>query len=156
MMNLKTDSYVLECNVHFPTDLNLTWDSLKKYISLIDRINKNFGNDSIQSISFGFTHFCNTKRRGKFKLGRKTSCIRLISKCNKMTKWLKDIRNKKKPKEWWDTLKAKLRGHFQYYGISGNYHSLMAFYRHTVRELHKWLNRRSQKSSMCWKNFMNI
>jgi len=35
MMNLKADSYVLECNVHFPTDLNLTWDSLKKCISLI-------------------------------------------------------------------------------------------------------------------------
>ena len=35
MMKLKTDSYVLECNVHFPTDLSLTWDSLKKCISLI-------------------------------------------------------------------------------------------------------------------------
>ena len=34
-MKLKTDSYVLECNVHFPTDLSLTWDSLKKCISLI-------------------------------------------------------------------------------------------------------------------------
>ena len=34
-MNLKADSYVLECNVHFPTDLSLTWDSLKKCISLI-------------------------------------------------------------------------------------------------------------------------
>jgi len=101
----------------------------------------------------GFTHFCDTTRRGKFKLGRKTSCKRLISKCSKMTKWLKNIRNKEKPKEWWDILKAKLRGHFQYYGISGNYHSLMAFYQHTIRELHKWLNRRSQKRSMCWKNF---
>jgi transposase, IS5 family len=34
-MKLKTDSYVLECNIHFPTDLSLTWDSLKKCISLI-------------------------------------------------------------------------------------------------------------------------
>ena len=101
----------------------------------------------------GFTHFCDKTRKGKFKLGRKTSCRRLKNKCAKMTKWLKGIRNKEKPKEWWNTLKAKLRGHFQYYGISGNYRRLKAFYQHTIRELHKWLNRRSQKSSMNRKNF---
>jgi RNA-directed DNA polymerase len=101
----------------------------------------------------GFTHFCDKTRKGKFKLGRKTGCRRLKSKCGKMTKWLKDIRNIKKPKEWWNTLKAKLRGHFQYYGISGNYRCLKAFYQHTIRELYKWLNRRSQRSSMNRKNF---
>lgn len=101
----------------------------------------------------GFTHFCDKTRKGKFKLGRKTSCKRFKNKCNKMTKWLKDIRNTSKPKEWWDILKAKLRGHFQYYGISGNYRCLKAFYQHTIRELHKWLNRRSQRKSMNWENF---
>jgi hypothetical protein len=34
---LKTDSYSLENNVHFPTDLNLTWDSIRKCIELISR-----------------------------------------------------------------------------------------------------------------------
>jgi len=29
-IKLKTDSFVLETNVHFPTDLNLLWDSLRK------------------------------------------------------------------------------------------------------------------------------
>lgn len=101
----------------------------------------------------GFTHFCDKTRKGKFKLGRKTSCKRFKNKCNKMTKWLKDIRNISKPKEWWNILKAKLRGHFQYYGISGNYRCLKTYYQHTIRELHKWLNRRSQKKSMNWENF---
>ncbi|MEJ7587052.1 MAG: hypothetical protein WKI04_05775 [Ferruginibacter sp.] len=30
-LKLKTDSYALETNVHFPTDLNLLWDSLRKF-----------------------------------------------------------------------------------------------------------------------------
>ncbi len=29
-LKLKTDSYVLETNVHFPTDLNLLWDAGRK------------------------------------------------------------------------------------------------------------------------------
>lgn len=101
----------------------------------------------------GFTHFSDKTRKGGFKLGRKTSRERQISKCKEMTDWLKKIRNYKKPKEWWETLRAKLRGHFQYYGVSGNYRSIYAYYEHTLRMLYKWLNRRSQKHSMTWANF---
>ena len=36
-MHLKTDSYSFENNVHFPTDLNLTWDSIRKCIELVSR-----------------------------------------------------------------------------------------------------------------------
>lgn len=32
---LKTDSYVLETNVHFPTDLNLLWDSSRKCLDVV-------------------------------------------------------------------------------------------------------------------------
>ncbi|MDQ6904595.1 MAG: ISNCY family transposase [Bacteroidota bacterium] len=34
-LRLKTDSYVLETNVHFPTDLNLLWDSSRKCLDMI-------------------------------------------------------------------------------------------------------------------------
>lgn len=34
----KTDSYVLETNVHFPTDTNLLWDSARKSIELLGRL----------------------------------------------------------------------------------------------------------------------
>jgi transposase, IS5 family len=37
-INIKVDSYVLESNVHFPTDYNLLWDSCRKSIDLIERI----------------------------------------------------------------------------------------------------------------------
>lgn len=38
--NLKSDTYVLETNVHFPTDLNLLWDSLRKGLDVIEQMRK--------------------------------------------------------------------------------------------------------------------
>jgi hypothetical protein len=37
-INIKVDSYVLESNVHFPTDYNLLWDASRKCIDLIEII----------------------------------------------------------------------------------------------------------------------
>jgi IS5 family transposase len=37
-LHLKTDSYVLETNVHFPTDLNLLWDSLRKGFDTVEKL----------------------------------------------------------------------------------------------------------------------
>jgi transposase, IS5 family len=37
-LRLKTDSYALETNVHFPTDLNLLWDSLRKCLDMIAKL----------------------------------------------------------------------------------------------------------------------
>ncbi len=34
----KTDTYVLESNVHFPTDLNLLWDACRKCIEIIGKL----------------------------------------------------------------------------------------------------------------------
>ena len=39
-LQLKTDSYVLETNVHFPTDLNLLWDSLRKGLDMVEKLMK--------------------------------------------------------------------------------------------------------------------
>lgn len=40
VLKLKTDSYALEANVHFPTDLNLLWDSSRKCLDIIDALRK--------------------------------------------------------------------------------------------------------------------
>ncbi|MBA3675658.1 MAG: ISNCY family transposase [Chitinophagaceae bacterium] len=37
-LKLKTDSYSLETNVHFPTDLNLLWDSVRKCLDMIEKL----------------------------------------------------------------------------------------------------------------------
>ncbi|MBW2369979.1 MAG: group II intron reverse transcriptase/maturase [Deltaproteobacteria bacterium] len=101
----------------------------------------------------GFTHYCDTSRKGYFKVGRRTSRKKYSAKCKAMNAWLKAIRNKVKTKEWWKTLKAKLRGHYQYYGISENYAGIARFYRFTIRAVWKWMNRRSQKRKMNWDRF---
>lgn len=101
----------------------------------------------------GFTHFCDRTRKGRFKLGRKTSKKKFVTKIKDINQWLKSIRNAAKTKDWWKTLGAKLRGHYQYYGISGNYRALDRFYHETLKLTRKWLNRRSQKGKMSWDNF---
>jgi len=39
-LELKTDSYALETNAHFPTDLNLLWDSLRKGFDTVEKLRK--------------------------------------------------------------------------------------------------------------------
>lgn len=41
-MAVKIDSYVVESNVHFPTDYNLLWDSIRKSLSEIEKLLKNY------------------------------------------------------------------------------------------------------------------
>ena len=98
----------------------------------------------------GFTHYCDKTRKGYFKVGRKTSRKKFKVKCKEMNVWLKAIRNRVKTKEWWKILQAKLRGHYQYYGVSGNMPAISQYYSITIRLVHKWLNRRSQKKRMSW------
>ncbi|OQY38701.1 MAG: group II intron reverse transcriptase/maturase, partial [Spirochaetaceae bacterium 4572_7] len=64
-------------------------------------------------------------------------------------------RNLIKTKDWWKILESKLRGHFQYYGVSENYDSIERFYRKTLYLVRKWMNRRSQKRTMSWEKFYN-
>jgi group II intron reverse transcriptase/maturase len=101
----------------------------------------------------GFTHYCGRSRKGNFLLGRKTSGTRFRKKCKEMKEWLKAVRNAGKAKEWWPTLEAKLRGHYQYYGVSGNFRSIRRFLEATRRMTWKWLNRRSQRKSFSRKRF---
>ena len=51
------------------------------------------------------------------------------------------------------TLKAKLQGTWNYYGLIGNHRRMQLFYGATRRTLYKWLNRRSQRPSITWPAF---
>ena len=46
-----------------------------------------------------------------------------------------------------DTVKRKLIGHFNYYGITDNYECILKYFCVVKKLLFKWLNRRSQKKS---------
>ena len=66
------------------------------------------------------------------------------------------IRNRVELKEWWKLLGQKLVGHYLYYGMSGNVRWLRNFYHNTVRLVFKWINRRSQRKSYKWDQFLNF
>lgn len=92
----------------------------------------------------GFTHFCGRSKRGKFRVKRKTAKKKLRRSIQNAKLWLRD--NMHSPmKELMRTLNAKLRGHYEYYGITDNTPSISLFCEHVTRML-KWaLGRRSQR-----------
>ena len=94
----------------------------------------------------GFTHYCGKTRDGRFSAKVKTSKKKLNKAIIAMNSFLKT--NRAQPlEELWEILAVKLRGHYNYYGVSGNFESMQRFYWKTFRLAFKWLNRRSQKKS---------
>ena len=96
----------------------------------------------------GFTHYATKSRRGKWILGHKTTKENFARKLKETKEWLKAVRSVLKLNDWWPTLKAKLTGHFNYFGISGNYRAIQMFRQKVTCLALKWINRRSQKKSM--------
>jgi RNA-directed DNA polymerase len=101
----------------------------------------------------GFTHYCAVSRKGKFKVARRTSAKKFRKSCRDMNQWLKESRNMMKTRELWPILKTKIRGHYQYYGVSENFKGIDRFYRKVIELALKWLNRRSQKKSFTWAQY---
>ena len=54
------------------------------------------------------------------------------------------------------TVARKQQGHGNYYGLVGNSKSLSDYRTLTLRELFKWLNRRSQRRSYTWRRFNKL
>lgn len=100
----------------------------------------------------GFTHYCGTSRAGHFKLKRKTSTKKLRAKLVDLNLWF--WKQLSTPiLTMWQTLNAKLRGHYQYYGINDNWPLLMAYRAHACRMAKCHIGRRSQNSYFSWKKF---
>lgn len=101
----------------------------------------------------GFTHYCSKSRKGNFLMKVKTNKKRRNAKLKEMNQWLKAVRNQAKIKDIWEILSSKLRGHYNYYGVSSNNTEISSFYYRTVKLTYKWMNRRSQKRSFNWDEF---
>lgn len=101
----------------------------------------------------GFTHYCGKSRNGHFMIVHKTAGRNLSRKLKEVNDWLRRIRSWVSLDDIWVVVKRKLIGHYNYFGINGNYRALQKFYREFVRMIYKWVNRRSQKKSMNWNKF---
>lgn len=110
-----------------------------------------------ESFNFlGFTHYCGTSRTGKFSMRHKTSKENLRKKLKETKEWLKEASRSKARRIWWPILQAKLTGHYQYFGISGNYRSVFQYYAEVRKMVYRWLNRRSQRKSLTWENYERL
>lgn len=95
----------------------------------------------------GFTHYCSkSNKTGKFRVKRKTSRKKYKQKVKEFKMWIKENRNKPL-NEIMKTVKKKLIGHYNYYGITDNSRSISNYAYEIRKLLMKWLNRRSQKKS---------
>lgn len=101
----------------------------------------------------GFTHYCGTTKQGKFVVRHKTSRKKYQDAVKRLKEWMRSMKNQRALPDLWNTLALKLRGHYQYYGISGNTRKLQSFCFETERLAFKWLNRRSQRKSWNWEQF---
>lgn len=118
------------------------------------KLNQKTGNE-LETFNFlGFTHYCGSSRSGYFIMGHKTSKENLRRKLENTKQWIKRVRNSLSLKEWWPTLEAKLSGHYNYFGISGNIRCLRQYYNQVISMTFKWINRRSQRKSMTWEFFL--
>jgi group II intron reverse transcriptase/maturase len=101
----------------------------------------------------GFTHYWGKSRvKGKWIVKRKTARKRFTQALKRMVQWCRT--NRHLPvREQHRNLVLKLRGHYQYYGITGNGLALSRFYREVRRAWRKWLDRRSTRGNMDWDRF---
>ncbi len=101
------------------------------------------GPNESESWSFlGFLHYWSKSRKGKWTVFRKTDPNRLNRALRSVAEWCRKHRHH--PVKWQHSiLSMKIRGHCEYFGITGNYMALEQF-RCGVRNLwRKWLRRRS-------------
>ena len=103
----------------------------------------------------GFTHYCTTNRKGNFQVGRRTEKSRLKRGINKLHDKMREIRHWKVGDQI-DKINQILRGHYNYYGMGGNYQSLAKVYYETKRFLKKMLSSRSWKGYITWELFKEI
>lgn len=91
----------------------------------------------------GFTHYWARSRRGNWVIKRKTMSARLSRSLRVVWTWCKANRHRSLAEQH-ANLVRKLRGHYAYYGITGNGRALCAF-RHWAYVIWRWwLNRRSR------------
>lgn len=121
----------------------------------IINLNSKRGEDGRSFDFLGFTHFLGKSRKGKIVLKRKTSSKKLTSAICKTNDWIKQNRHEKLKDLIYD-LNVKLRGHYNYYGISFNYKSMNCYYEQVKWSLHKWLNRRGGVPAWNWDRFEKL
>jgi len=103
----------------------------------------------------GFTHYWGRSRKGVWVVKRRTAPSRLRRALTTIAQWCR--LNRHHPiAEQHQTLSQKLRGHFAYYGITGNSEGLRRFRDAVQRTWRNWLSRRTAGQSFSWDLFRRL
>jgi group II intron reverse transcriptase/maturase len=103
----------------------------------------------------GFTHYCGESRDGRFVVKRKTMRQRKIRKLKELRQEArKRMHDPVRQQQKW--LTSVLRGHYAYYGITGNLWSLVSFAFEVGKLWQRVLRRRSQNSGLTWQRYNDL
>jgi RNA-directed DNA polymerase len=112
----------------------------------------------VGSTSFNFLGFefrWGKDRAGKPHVDKRTARKSLRNSLTRFKLWFKENRHRRLP-DLFRLLNAKLTGYFNHFGVHGNLRSLEFFYYQIIRQMWKYLNRRSQRKSYNWDGFKQL
>jgi len=103
----------------------------------------------------GCTHDWTQSRQGSWVIKRRTARKRLRRTKQALWRWCRT--NRHAPlKDQYPRLSLKLRGHFQYDGIRGNFRLVEVIHHYTEKAWRYWLSRRRRKSAIGWEKFQQL
>jgi group II intron reverse transcriptase/maturase len=116
----------------------------------------NAGHQEPGSFDFlGFTHIWALSQRGRWVVKQRTAASRLRRAVRSIAQWCRANRHLPVARQH-EVLSQKVRGHYAYYGITGNSTSLSRFRTAAVNCWRKWLSRRNRQRSQTWDVFRRL
>ena len=103
----------------------------------------------------GFTHCWGRTRRGGWAVIRQTASKRLSRAVRSIAQWCRNHRHRPICEQH-AILSQKVRGHYAYYGITGNARALKGFLCAVHRAWRMWLTRRNRLREMTWDRFNRL
>ena len=103
----------------------------------------------------GFTLYWRRLRSGRWGMWCKTRRASLRRAIQSVYDWCR--RHRHQPvRGQHAALRRRLLGHFNYFGVNGNFRSLLLLVEATRRAWYKWLCRRSQRKRLTWGRFEDL
>ena len=103
----------------------------------------------------GFTWYHRRTRSGRWVVACKTRRARLARAITAASDYCRRQRHQPIQAQH-AALTRRLRGHYNYFGVSGNHRSLRQLHGRVTRAWHTWLNRRSQRARLTWERYRDL
>lgn len=167
----KGEMYLIRYADDFVVMFQYEEEARKFYKMLIERMNKfklELAEDKTRILPFGrfkgtkeefdflgFTFSNGKTLNGKYRPNIKTNKKKLKQKLEVAKKWLHDKMHEP-ILEVGKSIRKKIIGHYAYYGINGNYSSLLKYYKYLKYTWYYTLRKRGQKNKIKYLDYLRI